>query len=677
MLDFNDAAPILHMGDYSLLPEKADIATYLDVVFSYCDGFIPLRGFMDNGQGFDGKPNNTWMGADKNDLVDAVYNWSAFSAGQGMAAYLIPCTVANHGEAHAVECLQSQVLVCDIDNGEIPTKLAHAVRYIGTPTMIVESGGKTAEGFDKVHAYWKIEEAVDGQHLKTLTALREWLASKIGADMSFKRISQPIRIAGSVYHKNARSRLVTIRAHNPIEYRLDDLVEKVRDMPSIGSFAPAGMMDFNPTGAKLELSTVLTATVNAGGEGDYTRFDAFNAAAGHEIRMAHQGRQTVEQAYQNVVAWAVAKMNPAWEEARIKKEFEALWNKHVKENGAAAEVKTKDTSKSRFNLVDIDFLMEMEPPEYAIEKILPKEGFGVAYGPSGHGKSFCMIDMALCMAHGKDWHGHKVNGKYRVLYIVGEGASGLGKRIQAWHSAHGLDHRSVVFKALPTAVNMLDDKADLPALMETIQEAGSFDIIIIDTLARAFVGGDENDAKDMGVFVGNCDKVRVAIGGIVIAVHHTGKNFENGARGSYSLKCALDFEFFISRINEGKPELDFFVEKMKDGEDRFSVYLRMVQTAIAHVKTGEIFSTCVIDASPMPDEKAKGIGKNQRLVMEFLAANGPASWSQIIIGSGVSDGNLKRAVDGMISRGLIAKDEMSGLYCQVENCENSAFHGDT
>ena len=52
--DFNDAAPQIDVfGDE---PDPAQIAKFMQVVFGYCDGLIPVRSFIDKGQGIDGRP---------------------------------------------------------------------------------------------------------------------------------------------------------------------------------------------------------------------------------------------------------------------------------------------------------------------------------------------------------------------------------------------------------------------------------------------------------------------------------------------------------------------------------------------------------------------------------------------------------------------------------------------
>jgi hypothetical protein len=45
--DFNDAAP--QMDVFGDEPDPAQITTFMDVVFGYCEGLIPVRSFIDKG----------------------------------------------------------------------------------------------------------------------------------------------------------------------------------------------------------------------------------------------------------------------------------------------------------------------------------------------------------------------------------------------------------------------------------------------------------------------------------------------------------------------------------------------------------------------------------------------------------------------------------------------------
>ncbi|NGQ93496.1 hypothetical protein G5V65_21730, partial [Rhodobacter sp. HX-7-19] len=55
-MDFNDGPPSENPFGCDPDPDPEQIAVFLDTVFSWCEGLIPLRGFVDKGQGRDGKP---------------------------------------------------------------------------------------------------------------------------------------------------------------------------------------------------------------------------------------------------------------------------------------------------------------------------------------------------------------------------------------------------------------------------------------------------------------------------------------------------------------------------------------------------------------------------------------------------------------------------------------------
>ena len=55
-------------------------------------------------------------------------------------------------------------------------------------------------------------------------------------------------------------------------------------------------------------------------------------------------------------------------------------------------------------------------------------------------------------------------------------------------------------------------------------------LIVVDTLARSMGAGDENTAKDIAMFIRNCDLLRQSTGAHVMLIHHTGKDEGRGAR---------------------------------------------------------------------------------------------------------------------------------------------------
>jgi len=188
-------------------------------------------------------------------------------------------------------------------------------------------------------------------------------------------------------------------------------------------------------------------------------------------------------------------------------------------------------------LLSITDLSQLPPPSWTLEGLLPAGGFTVLYGPSGAGKSFLGLDWGLCIAAGIPWYGREAKAGW-VLYIAAEGVSGLHRRAQAWQTARSTDHVERI-RFLPEAVNLLD-RQELDGARRTLHELPEPPaLIVIDTMARTMVGGDENAARDVGMFIAAVDTLGADSGAARLVVHHTGKNGED-ERGSSALRGAAD-----------------------------------------------------------------------------------------------------------------------------------------
>ena len=182
-------------------------------------------------------------------------------------------------------------------------------------------------------------------------------------------------------------------------------------------------------------------------------------------------------------------------------------------------------------------LSALPRPEWLVEGLLPTRSVTMTYGPPKSGKSFAAIDLAACVATGRNWMGQATK-QANVLYVVGEGASGVILRQEAWSTYHGPSDELDALHWYPAAINLFNP-AQGSALAELAAEIGA-GLVIIDTLARCAVGAEESSAKDMGIIVSVLDQIRDASGACVHVVHHSGKDKAKGARGSTALLGAVD-----------------------------------------------------------------------------------------------------------------------------------------
>ena len=183
-------------------------------------------------------------------------------------------------------------------------------------------------------------------------------------------------------------------------------------------------------------------------------------------------------------------------------------------------------------------------PNPLIKKFLDCGDTSVLYGASNTGKTFVALSLAYHIATGAPFMGRKtVAGG--VAYVAAEASESISSRIAALrdHFKPGVEPP---LATIPCSVDLFDPRADLKPLMALIEAVGGVRFVVVDTLARALAGGDENSAKDMGAFIANVDVIRARTGAAVMIVHHSGKDASKGARGSSALRAAVDTELEIA-----------------------------------------------------------------------------------------------------------------------------------
>ena len=531
--DFNDAAPQVDVfGDE---PDAAQIATFMDVVFGYCDGLIPVRSFIDKGQGIDGRPHNIWINADEAtpEKITTFANWASR---EGAAVYVIPGTVAESGQAKAADLLQMQALVVDLDTGDIAAKRAHLEAHLGTPSMVVQSGGITPEGQQKCHIWWKLTEPAEGSDVARACRLRGDIAAKVGGDMHFRSAHQPIRVAGSVYYKNNLKTLVQILEINPdMERDLDEFTEAVADMP------PAPGISLEPEfvrADKPQTADVLVTPVREGAQDDWSRFEGASAAIGYFVRMVHEGRMSKDGGWEGICGYNAAMLRPSWPVERLQREAERLWNLHVEKNGPPLQRldtgAPAPTTMSAFKLGELLDDTSPMPADIIAPRVMTPGGLLVLGGAPKVGKSDFLISWLVHMAAGVPFLGFTPPRPLHIFYLQAEiQYHYLRERLrQIALPPEVIAAARETFVATPKLKLLLDEPGSAMAAA-AIKEAfpeDPVDILCVDPIRNVFDGGPdgggENDNGSMMFFLR--DRVEVLREAInpdcgVILVHHTKK----------------------------------------------------------------------------------------------------------------------------------------------------------
>lgn len=275
-----------------------------------------------------------------------------------------------------------------------------------------------------------------------------------------------------------------------------------------------------------------------------------------------------------------------------------------------------------------------EPVKWLIHSVIPVGAFTALYGPPGSFKSFIALDIAEAIATGRPWMNNEVSEPGAVLYICGEGFGGVGARIKACKQHHNTDDGAPIY-VIRHQLNLRASVEDFNALMIAIEnlvtEAGiNFKMIIVDTLARAFGGGNENDSSDMGAFITSCGRIQQIVQDCALMIlHHSGKDASKGLRGHSSLLGAVDTELELLRFEDSMKGL-ITISKQKDGQDNTRIGFEMVSVELeapaGSLQIGDPITSLAVQGSELGSYDAakkegkgnSGKGKNQRLVMNSL-----------------------------------------------------------
>ena len=297
--------------------------------------------------------------------------------------------------------------------------------------------------------------------------------------------------------------------------------------------------------------------------------------------------------------------------------------------------------------------------EAIVKDLLIAGSLAVIYGEANSGKTFLALDLALAVAQGIPWRGRRTR-QGLVIYVAGEGSASVRARIAAYRLTHPEVAADLPFAIVPQAVDFLNFES-ITALIETIRGAEAqcgqrVVLIIIDTYARALMGGDENSSQDTGIAVKAADRIRAETGACVGFVHHAGKDPTKGARGSSALRAAADTEILVEGLTGTRTAT---VTKQRDLESGQAMPFDLVSVHIGtDPEDASLITSCVVkhlDSQVSATPAARELrGKAQRQFLAALrtrtAAEPARVWSLIDLRQvgreiGLSKGTSRSVVD--------------------------------
>lgn len=285
-----------------------------------------------------------------------------------------------------------------------------------------------------------------------------------------------------------------------------------------------------------------------------------------------------------------------------------------------AEALNNKSISRKFNFIPVsEIINNLQPTCWLINGYIEQHTMTLIFGDPGTCKSFIAIDKACCIATGTAYYDHDVS-QGAVFYIAGEGHNGLGRRFRAWqeHNGISLDNAPLYIAERPA---QFYDEEHAGAVAEAVQELADKhgvkpSLIVIDTLARNFGGGDENSTKDMNLFIQHVDELKDHWKATALIVHHTGHGDKNRARGAMALKGALDHEYHVQK--DASDIISLQSTKTKDGPNPAPLYFEIVTVSLSHASGIPIECATLAKTDEQMQAPGKKLSPQKRRAVDIL-----------------------------------------------------------
>jgi hypothetical protein len=230
-------------------------------------------------------------------------------------------------------------------------------------------------------------------------------------------------------------------------------------------------------------------------------------------------------------------MDSGWNSTDVDSEFEEI----------VGDATTKtEVSPTRLTFLSPSDCEQAPSRSYVIKGLLAEGDVACVFGAPGAGKSLLTPFLGYAVAQGQEAFGMRSKSG-GVFYVAAEDPHGMRGRVKALRSAHG---DAPDFQLVEGVSNLLvKDAPDLKALLQAVKDQRP-KLVIIDTLAMAFPGLEENSAEAMGRVVAVA-RALTKWGAAVILVHHDTKAEGATPRGHSLLNGALDVAVHVKRDEGG------------------------------------------------------------------------------------------------------------------------------
>jgi len=292
---------------------------------------------------------------------------------------------------------------------------------------------------------------------------------------------------------------------------------------------------------------------------------------------------------------------------------------------------------------------ETPVPEDIVAGLIPGRSATLLSGPGGDGKSYAMLDMAMCVSRGLPWLGLDTQLTPVLIVDLENRLIRVCERVQKAMRGHSLNNPPLIHVTFGLHSRLDSDESILE--IAYLAERCNAGLVVLDSLVDFLGEVDENSNAEMGRVAERLRAVAEEVGGL-IAIHHTPKGNAQTPRGATALRNGVDVNIIVSRDGDN---LTLKQDKNRTGPEK---------KVVARMNWGDgLFNLSPICVAIGRTEIAQVADKDEEAILNVVdEGGGEWVWSneivqQTIEATGHARSTIHRKLEHLIADHVLEKED--------------------